>query len=179
MVKRFEIWNSYVAPSDPAWQECIKESRIANPEYWEGKGEQAEWEYVDIVNTAHLDDERELLNIQLANPILIIADIGRWNGRAAGYKIISSGNIRDILQPQVSSSECRWYCDGYNIRCDESHHDGVNYYEYREIMDLQKVEWLLENTNLGGAKQKIRSYTRSLAKDVAEKYGFCKKEVLA
>lgn len=178
MVKRFEIWNSWIDTAE--WETAIEEDREMNPGFYENRDpEEAAYEAACNMNQRHLDDERELLNIQLANPILIIADIGRWNGRAAGYKIISSGNIRDILQPQVSSSECCWYCDGYNIRCDESHHDGVNYYEYREIMDLQKVEWLLENTNLGGAKQKIRSYTRSLAKDVAKKYGFCKKEVLA
>lgn len=178
MVKRFEIWNSWIDTAE--WEAAIEEDREMNPGFYENRDpEEAAYEAACNMNQRHLDDERELLNIQLANPILIIADIGRWNGRAAGYKIISSGNIRDILQPQVSSSECRWYCDGYNIRCDESHHDGINYYEYREIMDLQKVEWFLENTNLGGAKQKIRSYTRSLAKDVAEKYGFCKKEVLA
>ena len=41
--------------------------------------------------------ERVNLDIHLNENILIIADIGRWNGRFSGYKEISSGNIKDCL----------------------------------------------------------------------------------
>ena len=46
-------------------------------------------------NDDYLDDERCNLNIQLSQPILVIADLGLWNGRRMGYKEIESGNIRD------------------------------------------------------------------------------------
>ena len=49
------------------------------------------------INNDHLDDERVNLNIQLEQPILIIADLGLWTGRHTGYKEIASGNIRDCL----------------------------------------------------------------------------------
>ena len=46
-------------------------------------------------NNDCLLDERINLNIQLSQPIIVIGDIGRWNGRVMGYKDISSGNIKD------------------------------------------------------------------------------------
>ena len=38
------------------------------------------------INGEYLYDERVNLNIQLSQPILVIADLGRWNGRFSGYK---------------------------------------------------------------------------------------------
>ena len=49
------------------------------------------------INSDYLDDERVNLNIQLSQPILVIADLGLWTGRRIGYKEIESGNIRDCL----------------------------------------------------------------------------------
>ena len=44
------------------------------------------------INSDYLDDERANLNIQLGQPILIIADLGLWTGRHIGYKEIESVN---------------------------------------------------------------------------------------
>ena len=49
------------------------------------------------LNGDYLDDERHNLNIQLSRPILVVGDLGLWNGRRMGYKEIKSGNIRDCL----------------------------------------------------------------------------------
>ena len=49
------------------------------------------------INGEYLNDERENLDIQLSQPILVIGDLGMWNGRRMGYKEIASGNIRDCL----------------------------------------------------------------------------------
>lgn len=48
-------------------------------------------------NGHYLEDERLNLDIQLSQPILVVADLGLWNGRRTGYKEIPSGNIRDCL----------------------------------------------------------------------------------
>ena len=61
------------------------------------------------INGDYLDDERINLNIQLARPILIVADLGRWNGRFMGYKEVQSGNIRDCLYSDTDYST--WYVD--------------------------------------------------------------------
>ena len=49
------------------------------------------------INGDYLDDERMNLNVQLSQPILVVGDLGLWNGRRMGYKEIPSGNIRDCL----------------------------------------------------------------------------------
>ena len=59
------------------------------------------------LNADYLDDERTNLNIQLSQPILVIADLGRWNGRVMGYKEIPSGNIQDCLYSDTDYST--WY----------------------------------------------------------------------
>lgn len=51
------------------------------------------------INGDYLDNERENLDIQLSQPIIIIGDLGRWDGRVTGYKMIDSGNIKDASIP--------------------------------------------------------------------------------
>lgn len=60
-------------------------------------------------NEMNFYDERANLNIQLPREIIVIADLGLWNGRFSGYKTIKSGNIRDCLCPECDYSE--WYVD--------------------------------------------------------------------
>lgn len=43
-------------------------------------------------NEMNFYDERANLNIQLPREIIVIADLGLWNGRFSGYKTIKSGN---------------------------------------------------------------------------------------
>lgn len=47
------------------------------------------------LNAEYLSDERANLDKQFLQPIIIIGDIGRWNGRVQGYKMIDSGNLKD------------------------------------------------------------------------------------
>ena len=74
------------------------------------------------MNELDLDDLRTNLDIQLDTPILILADIGRWDGRVRGYKEIYSGNLKDIFCAQVNGmSDQHWFCDGYNILLSRKH----------------------------------------------------------
>lgn len=119
-----------------------------------------------------LEDERENLDIQLENPILVIADLGLWSGRRQGYKIIESGNIKDILYDECDY--VKWYSDGYNVKATASHHDGTNYYEYREIRDMDNIGNLLELIYYGKkiSRSKLNHYTKSIHPYVAEIYGW-------
>lgn len=60
------------------------------------------------VNADYLDDERVNLNRQLSQPILIIGDLGLWNGRANGYKMIDSGNLKDCLYTNSDMADGMW-----------------------------------------------------------------------
>ena len=126
-------------------------------------------------NAENLYDERANLNIQLSQPILVIADIGRWNGRFNGYKEIPSGNIKDCLYSEMDYNE--WYIDkNGDLKCDAVHHDGTNHYLYRVykdgVSDYQK-ENLKEKIYEGRAtRSDITRITRRLGDDIGKVYGW-------
>lgn len=92
--------------------------------------EDERYELMYEINDDYLDDERMELNKFLPDSIIVIADLGLWDGRRTAYREISSGNIRDCLY-----SDCdyvTWYVDeSGDLRCDAAHHDGTNNYLYR------------------------------------------------
>lgn len=127
------------------------------------------------INSYYLDDERTNLNVQLSRPILVVADLGRWNGRFMGYKEIDSGNIRDCLYSDTDYST--WYVDKLgDLRCDAVHHDGVNHYLYRTYKDSvseEQIDRLKEKIyNRTATRTDITRITRRLGDDIAKVYGF-------
>lgn len=92
------IWSS-----DPDYEDWRGDLEEQYPEL----SEQERMELMVEQNNDYLDDERCNLNIQLSRPILLIADIGRWDGRYPGYAEIKSGNIRDCLYSEMDYST--WY----------------------------------------------------------------------
>ena len=127
------------------------------------------------INGDYLDDERTNLNVQLSQPILIVGDLGLWNGRRMGYKEIPSGNIRDCLYSDTDYST--WYVDRLgDLRCDAIHHDGRNFYLYRVYKDSaspSQIELLKEKLYRGIAtRADITRVTRRLGDDIDKVYGF-------
>ena len=134
--------------------------------------EDAIYQWMIDMNDMYMDDERRNLNKKVDGRILIIVDLGRWNGRVSGYKIIDSCNIKDILYTDCDYAE--WYGDGYNIRCDAHHHDGTNYYLYRIIREDRNINKLLDAIYSGEeiTSRKLNYYTKSLYGEVADVYGW-------
>ena len=126
-------------------------------------------------NNDSLDDERSNLNIQLSQSIIVIADIGRWNGRFNGYRMIESGNISDCFQSECDMNE--WYVDkNGDFRCKAIHHDGTNYYIYRTFKD-NVTESQIENLQgkiLDGTatRRDITRITKRLGDDIGAVYGW-------
>ena len=113
--KKHTIWSNYNLDFDD-WQSDLRQ------QYPEKSDEQLHQLMYEI-NGEYLSDERINLNIQLSRPIILIADLGLWNGRFSGYKMIDSGNIRDCLYAQGDYST--WYLDNLgDLRCEDIHHDG-------------------------------------------------------
>ena len=102
-------------------------------------------------NADYLSDERVNLNIQLSQPILVIADLGLWNAT--------------------------WYVDKKgDFRCDDIHHDGTNHYLYRVYKDgvseYQKdrlKEKLYEGT---ATRADVTRITRRLGDEIGKVYGW-------
>ncbi len=166
MIKRFDIWDSDINLEDWDFSEELEK----HPDLLEG--EDAKYNLAQKYNSLYLEDERDNLDIQLSHPILLIANLGLWNGKRTAYSIIWSGNIKDILYAKLSTSKTHWYCDGYNICCDEIHHNGTNHYIYREIRDEENIQTFLNKIYNGeDIKKSMNYYTRSIATDVARVYG--------
>lgn len=130
---------------------------------------------MEETNYDYLSDERVNLNVQLSQPIIVIGDIGRWNGRVMGYKDIPSGNIRDCLYADTDYTE--WYVDKYgDLRADATHHDGTNHYLYRVFKDgvsETQMENLRDKIYHGKAtRADITRLTRRLGDEIAAVYGF-------
>lgn len=122
----------------------------------------------------YLEYERANLNVKLGAPIIVIADLGLWNGRRKGYKIINSGNIKDCLYDDCDY--ITWYCDRYNFRAVACHHDGINRYLYRELREsltfAQRENFLYKLVHNEANERMIRRYTKSIRPEIAKVYGW-------
>lgn len=161
------IWSNYHLDLDDWRDDLLAE----HPDASEAELYQLMYE----ANDRYLDDERVNLNIQYNCPILVIADLGRWNGRTTGYKEIPSGNIKDCLYSDTDYST--WYIDHLgDLRCDAIHHDGTNHYLYRVykpgVTDAQ-IDRLKEKIYDGIAtRADITRITQRLGDDIGKVYGW-------
>jgi len=161
------IWSNYDLDLDDCREDLLEEY----PDASESELYQLMYETKD----GYLQDERVNLNIQLSRPILVIGDIGRWNGRVMGYKDIPSGNIRDCLYSDTDYST--WYVDRHgDLRCDAIHHDGRNFYLYRAIkpgVSPSQVDRLKGKIYDGIAtKADINRVTQRLGDAIGKVYGW-------
>lgn len=165
-MRKHVIWTSDVDVDD--YKEWLEEE-------YPDASETEKWELAEEENGMRLDDERTNLDIQLDADILVIANLGLWNGRHSGYKVLPSGNIKDCLYSDADYNT--WYLDDRgDLCCDAVHHDGTNYYTYREwkpgVSEVQK-ENLLEKIYYGKATRRdITRVTRRLGDDIARVYGW-------
>ena len=164
---RHIIWSDISLDLDD-WRESLEE-------LYPGYSDDELYDIMVKSNAENLYDERVNLNIQLSQPIIVIGDLGRWNGRVMGYKMIDSGNIKDCL-----FSECdyvTWYVDRLgDMRCDAVHHDGTNHYLYRTYKDGvsdAQIENLKEKIYRGTAtRADITRITRRLGDEIGKVYGW-------
>lgn len=152
------------------WREDL-EADYPDPEY----SEDDRLRIMCDMNAEYLEDERANLDVFLGEPILVIADLGLWNGRRMGYKEIESGNISDCLYTECDYAE--WYVDELgDFRCKAIHHDGTNFYlfrVYKEGTTEEQRENLKEKIYRGiASRTDITRITRRLGDDIASVYGF-------
>lgn len=171
---RHIIWSNMNLEADD-WRDSYKEYLEINGLDDDPNDENKLYEYMVEANDDYLSDERRNLDIQLSQPIIVIGDLGRWNGRVSGYKMIDSGNIKDCLYSDTDYNE--WYVDKYgDLRADAVHHDGTNHYLYRVFKDGvtdTQIENLQDKIYNGKAtRADITRVTKRLGDDIAGVYGF-------
>lgn len=130
------------------------------------------WNSEDTDSDISFDDERDNLNQPVNGDIVAIADLGLWNGRHMGYKIVGK-NVRDILHTHCGEF-VKYYCDRYDVKCNDTHHDGTNYYTFRLLKKpTSHSRGFLEKLKNGTAtKADITRHTKSLRPYVANVYGW-------
>ena len=126
-------------------------------------------------NADYLDDERVNLNIDVGRPILLIANLGLWDGRHQVCHDMNSTNIRDCLVP--NNDYTTWYVDQEgDLRCDSIHHDGTNHYLYRACradVSKERIERLKLKIERGVAtREDIEKVTRRLGDEIGKVYGW-------
>lgn len=168
-MKKRIIWsNININPDD--WKEGYKE--IAEENGWDEDTDDENnlWRYIDEELDRYRDDERINLDVPTNGRILAIADLGLWNGRKQGYRILKE-NVNSIFN--ISEDYSEYYSDGYNIKATLTHHDGTNYIEYREIREDRNINNLLIAIFNGEkiSRKKLNYYTRSLLPYVSKAYG--------
>ena len=127
------------------------------------------------VNAEYLGDERMNLGVPVDGTILVIADLGLWDGHRQAYKEIHDGNLSDCLEYLHDSAE--WYVTRDGEFCSKQvHHDGTNRYVYRKIKDGVTEDMIadLEDKiydNIA-TQNDIDKVTEKLGGEVAKVYGW-------
>ncbi len=171
---RHVIWGNIHLDLDD-WRGDMREQLEMNGTAPEDITESMLYDEMVRVNEDYLYDERDNLNVQLSQPIIVIADIGRWNGRFLGYKMIESGKINDCLYSDTDYAE--WFVDkDGEFKADAIHHDGQNHYLYRVFKDgvsAEQIEDLQDKIySRTVTKADIDRVTRPIGEDIAKVYGF-------
>ena len=172
--KHTTIWKSYgmysleeMESEEKACKEFLSEA-YPEIEQTEENVMQEIYDHIDMYS----DDEKSNLFKILDGRILCIADMGLWNGRRSGYKILGN-NLNEILTTGIGCDEKEIYCDAYNVYAQGYHHDGRNHVEFREIREDRNIENLLDKifSNQSISRREINYYTKSLNPYIKQIYG--------
>lgn len=158
--KQHTIYKTTGYMTNEEWEEAINNYKEEDGEnYTEDQIET----FVCDDNNLWYDDVKDNLNVPLDGKILVIANLGRWNGKFNGYKILNN-NLNSILS-NLGCDEVHYYSDGKNIRAEGYHHDGTNYYLFREIKDNVNIDKLTDAiyNNKEISTGVLSYYTKSLA----------------
>lgn len=119
------------------------------------------------------EDERANLDEETGE-IVIVADLGLWNGRVAGVKSTGEHNLNAILGYHGDVDDIEVYEEDGEVKGAGYHHDGTNYYTFREVVDEEKWNALAEKIANGESwtKEELDGATKSLSERVNKVYGW-------
>lgn len=166
-MKKNVIWSNYNLDYED-WKEFFDEEY---PDLTEDKRIDLMYE----LNNEYLNDERMNLDIPVSEEIIVLGDLGLWNGRKSGYKEINGHSIKDCLY--TDTDYATWYLDGCgDLCCEAIHHDGTNHYLYRvfkpDVSDTRKENFLEKVLRGTVTRADITRTTQRLGDKIAEVYGW-------
>lgn len=98
--------------------------------------------FIDDANYRNLEDEEDNVSYYERKHgykhYVVLADLGLWNGRADGGKIIR-GLWKSISECFEDYNEI--YQEGKRLKVTAIHHDGTNYFQIRELTDRGYEYW--------------------------------------
>jgi hypothetical protein len=151
------------------WEECML-ADYPDEASREAEGIEISYErYMEDMDN-DLYDERANLDIPVNGVIVCFADLGLWDGHHQGAKKFGK-YVKNILHSSNDYQD--WYCDRYNVRCTDVHHDGTNTYLYRVAKDEEQADRLVQAIAYEDmTEEEFRKATRSLRPYVAKVYGW-------
>lgn len=133
--------------------------------------------YNEIDFRSQMFFEDELVNlreISVPNVIICFANVGRWNGRFDGYKILTY-DLSDCLRLTAEDHDSfELYVDSYNLLGSGCHHDGTNYYEFRMLKNDCLIDEFEDAFYYKSAEYARKRFTKSLRPYIAKAYGWSK-----
>ena len=166
-----ENYPEYILEDDEDVEDVPKEElmeRITFEKFYD-------WYYADMEDYYYM--VKEYLNKKLPSEIIAFANVGRWNGRHNGYKVLGN-NLNEIFNYGEDYNE--WKVDQYGrVEQRAMHHDGTNYVEYRllkpTLTDEQKENFFDRLDYEGMDEKTMRRYTVRLGDVIGDVYGwkFC------
>lgn len=121
--KKLMVWTDQY---DEQWE---KEYKAEHPDASDAEVAQA---YEDEV-AIRLDDERANLNIPIERDVLVIKTLGLWYGKRVRCSVIHRATIGDLLERFFDGNSFYVEADTGDFVGEAYHHDGTNYYRFREI----------------------------------------------
>lgn len=114
---------------------------------------------------------------QNTGEIVIIADLGLWDGRVAGVKETGEYNLNAILEYHGRVDDIEVYTENGEVRGMGHHHDGTNHYIFREVANQEKWDKLAEKIAAGEkyTEKELNGATKSLVGRVNKIYGWGEK----
>lgn len=164
--KKLMVWSDQY---DEKWEE----------EYREEHPDATDEEVMDawyIECETQLVAERMNLHIHLDNPILVIQTLGLWNGTSIRCSMTHRDAIGDLLERFFDGNSFYVEPDTGDLVGEAYHHDGTNYYRFREISadaandDIDDLMYKIVNGQ--DYTDDLARLTKSLGGRIAKTYGW-------
>ena len=176
--RKYIIWSNENLDTED-WKESFKEFIEKNNLDIDPNDEEKLYKYMVETNDEYLSDERVNLNINVpdTDTVLVIADLGLWNGRRSAYREIHADKISDCLYTDPDTDYTTWYLDNRgDFCCDQIHHDGTNHLCFRaykpNMTEAQKENLKAKLYMDTATRADITRVTQRLGDEIAKVYGW-------